>query len=140
MTSNKLSIHVESGDIFYENHNTGENFYNFLIAQQNEQAADIPKKFSFRSSFELHISSFLSAFSIDDAEKYDLFTHKKSKYLFYSFNDSVKTYGSYRRIIRHTLKMKDSVGLQEVEKRSKQFLIEKIDHGVKFQNPYNTPV
>ena len=25
MTQNKLSIHVESGDIFYENHNTGEN-------------------------------------------------------------------------------------------------------------------
>ena len=26
MTQNKLSIHVESGDIFYDNHNTGENF------------------------------------------------------------------------------------------------------------------
>ena len=26
MTSNKLPIHVDSGDIFYENHNTGENF------------------------------------------------------------------------------------------------------------------
>ena len=24
MVENKLSIHVESGDIFYENHNTGE--------------------------------------------------------------------------------------------------------------------
>ena len=43
MTSNKLSIHVDTGDIFYENHNTGENFYNFLIAQQNEEAAFIPK-------------------------------------------------------------------------------------------------
>ena len=36
MVENKLSIHVESGDIFYENHNTGENFYNFLPAQQND--------------------------------------------------------------------------------------------------------
>ena len=44
MTENKLSIHVESGDIFYENHNTGENFYNFLIVQQNDDAAFIPKK------------------------------------------------------------------------------------------------
>ena len=31
-------------------------------------------------------------------------------------------------------------GCNKIEKRSKQFLIEKIDHGVKFQNPYNTPV
>ena len=26
MTQNKLSIHVGSGDTFYNNHNTGENF------------------------------------------------------------------------------------------------------------------
>ena len=44
MTSNRLSIHFDSGDIFYENHNTGENFYNFLIAQLNNEAAFIPKK------------------------------------------------------------------------------------------------
>ena len=33
MIENKLSIHVESGDISYENHKTGENFYNFMLAQ-----------------------------------------------------------------------------------------------------------
>ena len=36
--------------------------------------------------------------------------------------------------------MKDFVGLQKVEEGSKYFLIEKIIHGVEFQNPYNTPV
>ena len=44
MTLNRLSIHIANGDIFYENHNTGENFYNFLIDQQNEDGAFIPKK------------------------------------------------------------------------------------------------
>ena len=34
MTQNKLSIHVESGDIFYDNHNTEEKFYSFLLSQQ----------------------------------------------------------------------------------------------------------
>ena len=76
MAENKLSIHVESGDIFYENHNTGENFYNFLLAQQYEDAAFIPKKFSYRRSFESYISNFLQAFSTDDLEKYDLLAHK----------------------------------------------------------------
>ena len=42
MTQNKLSIHVESGDIFYDNHTTGENFYSFLFSQQNDEAAYIP--------------------------------------------------------------------------------------------------
>ena len=36
--------------------------------------------------------------------------------------------------------MKDFAGLQKVEEGSKSFLIEKIIHGVEFQNPYNTPV
>ena len=43
MTQNKLSIHVNTGDIFYDNHNTGENFYNFLLSQQNDEAAYVPK-------------------------------------------------------------------------------------------------
>ena len=30
MTENKLSIHVESGDFFYKNCNTGENFITFI--------------------------------------------------------------------------------------------------------------
>ena len=96
MTENKLSIHVESWDIFYENHNTGENFYNFLLAQQNDNAAFIPKKFAYCRSFESYISQFLQAFSIDDEEKYDLFAHKNSKYLFYHFNDYIKAYGNSR--------------------------------------------
>ena len=140
MTPNRLSIHVETGDIFYENHNTGENFYNFLIAQQNEQAAFISKKFSYQNSFEAYISQFLQAFSIDDVEKFDLFAHKNSNYSFYRFNDYVKAYGSHRRTIRHTRKMKDSIGMQKVEEKSKQFLIEKIIHGVEFKNPYNIEI
>ena len=51
MNDNRLLIHVESGDIFYENHNIGDNFYNFLLAQQNDDAAFIPKKNFYRRSF-----------------------------------------------------------------------------------------
>lgn len=97
MTSKTLSIHVETGDIFYENYNTGENFYNFLIAQQNEQTAFIPKKISYRNGFEPYISQFLRVFSLDDVEKYDLYAHKNAKYLFYWFNDYVKAYGSQKQ-------------------------------------------
>ena len=66
MTQNKLSIHVESGDIFYDNHNTEENFYSFLLSQQNDEAAYVPKKLSYNNTFEKYITSFLQNFSIDD--------------------------------------------------------------------------
>ena len=92
--------------------------------------------FAYRNTFEKYISGFLPAFSIDDVEKYDLYTNKNSKYLFYHFNDYIKAYGGKRRKIKHTQKLKDSVGLKKVEDRNKQFLIEKMIHGVEFKNPY----
>ena len=75
-------------------------------------------------------------FSIDDQEKFDLLAFKNSKYLFYRFNDFVKAYGNPRYKLLHTRKMLDSVALQKVEDKNKQFLVEKIIHGVEFENFY----
>ena len=77
------------------------------------------------------------AFSIDDVEKYDLYARKNTKYLFYRFNDYVKAYDSHRQKIRHARKIKDSIGKQKLEEKNKQFLVEKIIHGIEFKNPYN---
>ena len=124
--------------LFYDNHNTGENFYNFLLSQQNDEAAYVPKTFSYRNSFEAYIGSFSRSFSIDDQEKFDLLAFKNSKYLFYRFNDFIKAYGNPRYKLLHTKKMLDTVGLQVVEEKNKQFLIEKIIHGIEFKNLYET--
>ena len=110
------------------------------MAQQNEQAANFPKKNSYRNTFESYMNNFLPVFSIDDVKKYDLFTNKNSKYLFYRFNEYVKAYGSHRRKIKHTFKMKDSVSMQKIEARSKQFLIEKNINDVEFANPNATSI
>ena len=121
MTKNKLSIHVELGEIFYDNHNTGENFYSFLLSQQNDEAAYVPKKFSCRNSFEAYISSFLQSFSINDQEKFDLLAFKNSKNLFYRFKDFIKAYGNPRYKLLHTKKMLGTVGLQKVEQKISSF-------------------
>ena len=134
MTQNKLSIHVDSGEIFYDSHNTEENFYSFLLSQQNEEAAFVPKKFSYSNTFEKYITGFLQNFSIDDQEKFDLLAFKNSKYLCYRFNDFVKMYGNPRYKLLHTRKMKDSTALKKIEDKNKQFLVEKIIHNVEFGN------
>ena len=138
MTQNKLSMHVDSGDIFYDNHNTGENFYSFLLSQQSDEATYVPKNFSYRDKFESYISSFLQNFSVDDQEKINLLAFKNSKYLFYRFNDFIKAYGNPRYKPLHTRKMLDIVGMKKLEEKNKQFLIEKISHGVEFEDLYKT--
>ena len=87
MTSNSLSIHIESGNIFYQNFNTNENFYSFLLTQQDETKEIIPKRIAYHYSFEKYIKNYLPSFSVDDVEKFDLYANKNSKYLLYKFND-----------------------------------------------------
>ena len=124
MTENKLSIYIESGDIFYDNHNTDEKFYSFLVSQQNDEAAYVPKKNSYKNSFETYIGSFLQSFSIDDQEKFDLFAVKNSKYLFCRFNDFIKAFGNPRYKLLCTRKMLDSVGIKK-NRRKKQAIFDR---------------
>ena len=118
MINNSLSIHAESGNIFYQNFNRNENFYSFLIAQQDQTKTIIPKRISYHYSFQKYISKYLPSFSIDDAKKFDLFVNKNSEYLFYKFNDQIEALGGEKRIIWHTVKMKDSISLEKIEERA----------------------
>ena len=138
MAQNKLSIHVDSGDIFYNNHNTDENFYSLLLSQQNDEAAYVPKKWFYNNSFEHYISTFLQQFSIEDQEKFDLLSFKNSKYLFYRFNNFIKSYGNPRYKLLHTKKLLDTVNVDKIKKKNKQFLIEKLIHCVEFEDLYAT--
>ena len=87
MTNNSLSIHIESGDIFCNDFNTKEKFYNFLLAQQDESKQFIPKRISYYYSFEKYMRNDLPSFSIDEIEKLDMLSNKNAKYLLYKFND-----------------------------------------------------
>ena len=140
MANNELSIHIESADIFYQNFNTNKNFYNFLMTQQNDETANVPKRISYHHSFENYVKNFLPLFSLDDVDKFDLYSNKNAKYLFYRFNDFIKKSGGKKQIIKHTLKIKDSVSLKKFENKNRQFLVEKIIHGVEFQNPYENSI
>ena len=80
LTENSLSIHKESGNIFYENFNTNKNPYNFLLAQQDNTKKFIGKTISYYGQFEKYIKQYLS-------KKPDIATNKNFKYLLYRFND-----------------------------------------------------
>ena len=140
MTSNSLSIHVESGDIFHNNFNTKENFYNFLLAQQDDSKQFIPKWISYHYSFEKYIRSYLPLFSIEEIDKFDMLSNKNSKYLLHKFNDWIESMGTEKILIRHISKVKNEVGLHKIEEKSKQFLIENIISEIEKKSPYNIEI
>ena len=65
-----------------------------------------------------------------------MLSHKNSKYLLYKFNDCIESLGAENILIRHTSKVKDEVGLQTIEEKDKQFLIEKLIYEIEKKNPY----
>ena len=44
LQENIISIHLDTGNIFYDNFNTQERFYDFLLNQQDENKQIIQKK------------------------------------------------------------------------------------------------
>lgn len=92
VTNNSLSIHVESGNTFYQNFNTNENFYSFLLAQQDETKTIIPKRIFYHHILEKYTQKYLPFFSIDYVQEFDLFSNKNSKNLFYKFNVSYQCF------------------------------------------------
>ena len=103
------------------------------MAQQDETKPIIPKRIACHYSFEKYIRNYLPSFSVDDIEKFDLYANKNSKYLLYKFNDWIESLqGAEKLIIQYTAKTKDSVSLKTIEEKDRQFLIEKIIHGIEF--------
>ena len=136
MTNNSFSIHIETGDIFYNDFNTKENFNSFLLAQQDELKQFIPKRISYHYSFEKYTRSYLPSFSLEEIDRFDMLSNKNQKYLLQKLNDWIESMGAEKIMIRHTSKVRDEIGLQNTEEKDKQFLIEKIIAKTEIKNPY----
>ena len=117
MVNNSFSIHIETGDIFYNDFNTKENLYNFLLTQQDESKQFIPKRISYHYSFEKYTRSYLPSFSLEEIDRFDLLSNKNAKYWLYKFNDWIVSMGAEKTLIRHISKVRYKIGLQKIEEK-----------------------
>ena len=54
LQKNKLKIHAECGEIFHDNINTGENFYNFFSNQEDETKKFVDLNLNLRGDLEYY--------------------------------------------------------------------------------------
>ena len=83
---NMLSIHIEAGNIFYDNYYTNELIYSFLLNQQVETKQIIHATLTYRDSFSNYLKYFFDDLDNENVEKFDFFAYKNAKYHFYKFN------------------------------------------------------
>ena len=108
--------------------------------QQDETKSIVPKRLSYSYNFEKYIQSYLPSFSRDDLEKYNLYSNKNAKYLFYKLNDWMESMKETSYSLHGKKKKKDYFSSKSTGKRERQFLIEKIIQSIEFKNHYHNSI
>ena len=114
LRENKLTIHIETDSIYYENFNTNESFYDYIFVQQDTNKKTLKTKFSFSRNFNQYIREFQVGIKAQDEDKYDMLTNKNSKFLFYRFNDFLQMRNQDMRLIRYSIIVQDQEALVEL--------------------------
>ena len=121
-----ISIHVPTGDIFFDNQNTGESLYSFLKNQQDTKKKEIGLDFTYDDDLTNYMTKYLPAINEFDEAKYDFLTNKNSKFLFHFFNKYQQDRGKPKHFIRHSVTTDDNYALKTLQDRNWSYFIKRI--------------
>ena len=124
LRKNQFSIHIETGNIVFDNCNKGESIYDFLLTQQDDTKKIIHATLPHTDSFSNYIKYFLGDIDADTVDKFDFFTNKNVKYLFYRFNNYLLFRSQPTVPVRHSKISENKIVLEEVQNRDWQYLVE----------------
>ena len=89
MKENNLSVHIKSGDLYYNGTSTGESIYDFVLAQNDFSKKIVKEQLYYAGTFEDYLSELLAGFNAEADAQLDTLTNKCIKYLFYRYNESL---------------------------------------------------
>ena len=78
------------------------------------------------SQLQKYIKSFLHEFDSDKVDEFDLHTDKIAKYIFYRHNSYLESTLQNKQIIRQIEKVEHKFGLEKIQNKDLQDLVEKI--------------
>ena len=87
MKKNKLKIHIDTGNIYYDNTDTNESIYSFLLAQEDDTKKFIDLEFIYSGSYEQYFNEYLLKINQKNDDALDVLTNKNSNFSFYHYHD-----------------------------------------------------
>ena len=96
----KMKIHLDTGNIYYNNLNMRESIYSFMHAQQDETKKIIDFDFDINDDFEFYLNEVIAGLTDD---KFDINTNSTSKLLFCHFNNLRRDLDEEAYKVRHTI-------------------------------------
>ena len=109
-----LSIHIETGNIFYDNYTVNESIYSFLLNQQDETKQVVHAALTYKDYFSNYLKYFLDDVDNETIEKFDFFANKNVKYLFYKFNDYLIFNGMNTVQVKQSIINENKIVMEEI--------------------------
>ena len=115
LKDNKLKIHIETGNIYYNNIDTNESIFNFIFNQQNPITGYIKHKFIYDRDYISYFDWLVNGFATFEQNKLDVFKFKNSKYLFYRFNNFLEESNFPIQKIKYSTTTEDYIAAEEIQ-------------------------
>ena len=125
MQSNDLKIHIETGNIYYNDTDTNESIFDFMKNQQNNSKGVINYDLKFDGSYKNYFKWILNEYEAPEKTKYDLFAFQNTKYLVYIFNNSQNPIGRPLIKIRHSVVTDNYLAAEEIQNENWQYFIQR---------------
>ena len=124
--TNNLKIHIETGNIYYQDRDTNESIFHFIQNQQNTTKGFVQKDFKFSSNYKDYFQWILNQFDAHEKTNYDLLSFQNTKFLVYRYNDILLSGGNEIIKIRHSQLTNDYLAAAEIQNQDWQYFIERI--------------
>ena len=123
LAKNKMKIHLEIGNICYNNMNMQEGICDCLLAQQEETKQNIDYEVDLSDNFHFYLSEIIVPIT---SNKNDMDTNSTSKFLFYHFNNLRLNLNEDAYKVRHTIVLDDQYMLDVLHSRDWPYFIDRL--------------
>ena len=134
LQNNDLKIHIETGNVYYDDKDTNEFIFEFIQNQQNTSKGIIRYDFKFNRNFRDYFKWILNEYDAQQKTTFDVLAHKNVKFLVYRYNDLRASGGDELIKIRHSLVTDNYLAAEEVQNQDWQYFIERVLEVYKFND------
>ena len=115
-----MKIHLDTGNIYYNNLNMRESIYSFMHAHQNETKKIIDFDLDINDDFEFYLNEVIAGLTDD---KFDINTNSTFKLLFYHFNNLRRDLDEEAYKVRHTIVLDNQHTLESLQSKDWSYFI-----------------
>ena len=114
LENNDLKIHIETGNIYYENNDINKSIFEFMKNQQDSTKGKINFDLMYDGNYKDYFRWILNGFDVYEKTKLDFLIFKNTKYLYYCFNDFLESQGQPLIKIKHSKVTDDCIAAEEI--------------------------